>query len=113
MAEERFANKVVSGFDAIRNEKITFARGKGLSTHLMKEDQTDYGNLRENLVSDEKEDYLVSTMLVKGVAADRSKNACNYDYNMDKSQDANGMRYYLHKYFAGYHYYYQHEAFEK
>jgi len=75
-------------------------------SHLIKRDETDYGQLRGNLVSDIDEDYTVDSILVKGVSAHRHENDCNYDYNLIKNQDVNGMRFYMHKYFSGHMHYY-------
>ena len=81
--------------------------------HLIKEDKNDYGQLRENLISDIDQTYTVDTMIVKGVSANREENDCNYDYNLLKHFESQGMRLYMHKYFLGYMHYYLHLKFEQ
>ena len=76
-------------------------------------DQTDYGELRGNLVSDLDQDYIVDSMLIKGVSVNRDENDCNYDYVLLKDRDHLGMRFYQHKYFSGYQHYYQHLAYKQ
>ena len=45
-------------------------------------------------------------MFVKGVSHIREENDCNYDYELIKDNEYNGIRVYLHQYFNGYHQYY-------
>jgi hypothetical protein len=45
-------------------------------------------------------------MLVKGVKANRDDNDSNHDYMYVDTNEAEGLRYYLHKYFLGFHPYY-------
>ena len=54
---------------------------------MIKTDDTDYGQLRKNLVSDISESYVVDTMLVKGVSVLREENDCNYDYRLEKARE--------------------------
>jgi hypothetical protein len=71
-----------------------------------KQDDTDYGQLRKNLVSDIEDTYIVDSMIIKGVSVNREENDCNYDYNLLKNMDNQGMRFYMHKYFSGHMHYY-------
>ena len=50
--------------------------------------------------------YLVDAMLVKGVRANREENDSNHDYMYVDSHENLGLRFYLHKYFLGFHPYY-------
>ena len=77
----------------------------------IKQDQTDYGALRGNLISDIKETYIVDQMIIKGVSPNREENQSNFDYNLHKEQEDDGYRFYLHKYFTGHEYYYLHCAY--
>ena len=45
-------------------------------------------------------------MLVKGVKANRDDNDSNHDYMYVDTNEGEGLRYYLHKYFLGFHPYY-------
>jgi hypothetical protein len=45
-------------------------------------------------------------MFVKGVSHIREQNDCNYDYELVKKNEANGIRVYIHQYMSGYHEYY-------
>lgn len=55
----------------------------------------------------EDQSYLFDKIFEKGVFFDREKNDTNQDYFLDKMLESDGIRYYQHKYFAGYdiHYY--------
>lgn len=50
--------------------------------------------------------YIFDKMFEKGVYFDREKNDSNYDYFLDNELEFEGIRYYQHKYFAGYSNYY-------
>ena len=91
---------------------MTFEKGTGLLNDIVKEDNTDYGEFRANLISDEKESYTIDTLLIKGLSPIRSENDCNFDYEILKEHDSRGMRFYLHKYFSGYMHYYLHLKYE-
>lgn len=104
MAEKRFADKIAANLAGIQKSGIKFQRGKGLVE--TKKDDTDYGNLRQNLVSDIEDTYVVDSVIIKGVSVNRDENDCNYDYNLLKNMDNQGMRFYMHKYFSGHMHYY-------
>ena len=42
----------------------------------------------------------------------REENDCNYDYNLLKNMDNQGMRFYMHKYFSGHMHYYLMQKYE-
>lgn len=109
VAEARFASKIIENLPKLNDFK--FERGPGLSSIAPSE--TNYGDLRHNLVSDIEGDYLVDCMLVRGVSPDRSQNESNFDYTLDRTEEDSGLRYYRHKYFDGYEHYYQHLEFQK
>lgn len=57
--------------------------------------------------SEKMEDsFIIDKMLVKGVKFNREENDSNVDYMYVDSQENKGLRFYLHKYFVGYHPYY-------
>ena len=113
MAEKRFATKVIANLSKVKANEMKFTREKGLVADIVKEDDTDYGALRANLISDNKEDYIINTILVKGVSVRRDENDCNYDYNLIKNLEDDGLKFYLHKYFTGHMHYYLHIRYEK
>jgi hypothetical protein len=45
-------------------------------------------------------------MLIKGVKTDRDDNDSNHDYLYVDTNEHEGIRFYLHKYFLGFHPYY-------
>ena len=53
-----------------------------------------------------KSSYIIDQMLIKGVKADRDENDSNHDYMYVDTNESEGLRYYLHKYFLGFHPYY-------
>ena len=53
-----------------------------------------------------KESYIIDQMLIKGVKANRDENDSNHDYMYVDTNEVEGLRYYLHKYFLGFHPYY-------
>lgn len=79
---------------------------------LIKRDETDYGDLRGNLVSDNQDTYIVDSMIIKGVSPRREENDSNYDYVVQKQLDHEGMRFYMHKYFLGHMHYYLHLKYQ-
>ena len=113
MAEKKFAARVIENLPKIKTEGLKFERGAGLSKDLVKVDQTDFGVLRKNLVSDIEESYIVDHMIVKGVSLDRARNDCNFDYLKVRGHEMNGILFYMHKYFAGYMHYYERVGFQK
>jgi len=113
MAEKRFAEKVVANMSKVAGNEMQFNRERGLVSELVKEDDTDYGALRANLVSDIKEDYIIDTMIVKGVSVRRDENDCNYDYNLLRNLEDRGMKFYMHKYFSGHMHYYLHLRYDR
>lgn len=53
MAEKRFATQVINGLDKVKNNNFVFEKdGEQLLKDIVKQDSTDYGDLRGNLVSD-------------------------------------------------------------
>jgi len=59
-----------------------------------------------NVEEASKSSYIIDQMLVKGVKANRDDNDSNHDYMYVDTNEAEGLRYYLHKYFLGFHPYY-------
>ena len=53
-----------------------------------------------------KSSYIIDQMLIKGVKANRDDNYSNHDYMYVDTNESEGLRYYLHKYFLGFHPYY-------
>jgi hypothetical protein len=53
-----------------------------------------------------KSSYMIDQVLVKGVKFDRHLNDLNHDYMYVDSHVNQGLRFYLHKYFLGFHPYY-------
>ena len=53
-----------------------------------------------------KSSYMIDQMLVKGVRFDRDENDSNHDYMYVDTHENMGVRFYLHKYFLGFHPYY-------
>lgn len=82
-------------------------------TGLILKDETDFGDLRQNLVSDNESTYIVESKLIKGVSPRRHENDCNYDYVIMDELDHDGMRFYLHKYYTGHMHYYMQLKFQK
>jgi hypothetical protein len=54
----------------------------------------------------------VDSMIIKGVSVNRDENDCNFDYNLLKNMDNQGMRFYMHKYFSGHMHYYLFNKYE-
>ena len=106
MAEKRFAEKMIENLPSIKKSEINFERGRGKVQNLVKEDSRDFGVLRKNLISDIQDDYIVDSMIIKGVSSKRDENDCNYDYNKLKNMENQGMIFYMHKYFSGHMHYY-------
>lgn len=50
--------------------------------------------------------YMIDQMLVKGVRQNRDENDLNHDYVYVDNLENRGLRFYLHKYFLGFHPYY-------
>jgi len=111
MAEKRFATKILSGLEKIQNNAFKLERDLNEVEKIVKTDTTDYGDLRANLVSDNEGTYIVDSMIIKGVSINRDENDCNYDYNLLKNLDNQGMRFYMHKYFTGHMHYYLHKKY--
>ena len=63
----------------------------------------------------EEQSYIFDKIFEKGMYFDREKNDNNYDYFLDSENEPEGIRYYQHKYFAGYdtHYYLEKYADQK
>ena len=53
-----------------------------------------------------KSSYIIDQMLIKGVKANRDDNDSNHDHMYVDTNESEGLRYYLHKYFLGFHPYY-------
>jgi len=53
-----------------------------------------------------KSSYIIDQMLIKGVKSNRDDNDSNHDYMYVDTNESEGLRYYLHKYFLGFHPYY-------
>jgi hypothetical protein len=64
-------------------------------------------------VSDNEDTYIVDSMIIKGVSVNRDENDCNYDYNLLKNLESQGMRFYMHKYFTGHMHYYLHKKYQE
>lgn len=59
-----------------------------------------------NVEEASKSSYIIDQMLVKGVKANRDDNDSNHDYMYVDTNESEGLRYYIHKYFLGFHPYY-------
>ena len=59
-----------------------------------------------NVEEASKSSYIIDQMLIKGVKANRDDNDSNHDYMYVDTNESEGLRYYLHKYFLGFHPYY-------
>jgi hypothetical protein len=106
LAEKRFANRLIHNLEKANG--ISFEKGPGLLDEIIQEDTTDYGDFRENLVSDMNSNYTIDTLLIKGISPHREDNDCNYDYRLFSDSASLGMLYYEHKYFSGHMHYYLH-----
>jgi len=112
--EKYFGEKLISNMDAIKKSGLKFDPSKGDEVKAFAvQDQTNYGALRKNFISDNEETYIVNTFLVRGVSSDRDSNGPNYDFQVSRTEGDLGIRNYLHKYFSGNTHYYQHLAYEK
>lgn len=87
MAEKRFAQKMIENLPKIKKSEISFEKGTGMVSDIIREDKTDFGILRKNLISDINETYVIDSMIIKGVSANREENDCNYDYNKIKNME--------------------------
>lgn len=47
------------------------------------------------------------------MSPNRDENDSNFDYQLMKELDSQGMRFYMHKYFVGWMHYYNHLEFRK
>lgn len=54
----------------------------------------------------QKSSYIIDQMLIKGVKHNRDENDSNHDYMYVDTHENMGLRFYLHKYFLGFHPYY-------
>lgn len=112
MLESKFADKIIQNLDKIKASTIQFKQGNGLCN--IKKDQTEYGALKNNLVSDNDQSYLIDSVLIKGLSVNRSENYSNFDYNLFMNLEEAGIRMYTHKFFTGYqHYYFMQKYKEK
>lgn len=93
LAENRFAKKIkiVQDQNSKKNLKLDFKPHEVPHVERAEEDQS----------------YIFDKMFEKGVYFDREQNDNNYDYFLDNQCEMDGIRYFQHKYFAGYdrHYY--------
>ena len=97
----------------IAKSGIKFDRSKTEEVkRMVTEDDTDYGALRKNFISDIPESYIQDTIVVKGISADRDSNGSNADFQVAKGSEPEGIREYVHKYYTGYQLYYQHRDYE-
>ena len=114
MTEKRFGAQIINNLDNINKQEFHLDR---YNLRDMKKkvvaDSKDYGDLRANLVSDNRDTYIVDSMIIKGVSPRRDENDCNYDYVLEKGKDHMGMRFYMHKYFTGHMHYYLHVKYQQ
>lgn len=93
LTENRFAKKIktVQDENLKKNFKFEFRPHEVPNVERAEEDQS----------------YIFDKMFEKGVYFDREQNDNNYDYFLDNQCEMDGIRYFQHKYFAGYdrHYY--------
>lgn len=83
MAEKRFAAKLLPNLKDVKQNKVKLVRDISLIEPLIKENTTNFGELRNNLISDNKDSYIVENILIKGISSlDRDQNYSNYDYFM-------------------------------
>ena len=99
VAEERFAEKLIAGFEKTKATNLKFEKGSGQLDSIIKEDTTTYGDKKENIRSTMTSNYIVEHMLVLGVSANRKENDCNYDYTLNRDREGAGLKKYKHKYF--------------
>ena len=97
--------------EKLKKNELKFTRDT--SNLKIVQDKTDFGDLRQNLLSDNENSYIVDSMIIKGVSVRREENDANFDYNLQKDLENEGMRFYMHKYFTGHMHYYQHLKFEE
>ena len=107
--EKYFGEELVKQLPKIKKSGLKFdpSRGDEVKT-FSKEDPTDYGALRKNFISDIPVSYIQDTILVKGVSSDRDKNGVNSNFQVAKGNEPEGIRQYVHKYFTGNQFFYQH-----
>lgn len=108
MAEKRFADKIIFNLPAFKKAGLEFKRGQGLCDIKSKTDET----LGDKMAHQVAEDYIVDMMLVRGLSVDRDENSCNFDYELNRSEESQGLRFYQHKYFTGYQNYFEYIAYE-
>ena len=104
MLEKNFADKIITNIEKIKKSNLQFKKGPGLCN--IQNDQTDYGALKNNLISDSEQSYLIDSVLIRGLSVNRSENYSNFDYNLHMNLEEAGIRMYTHKYFTGYQHYY-------
>jgi len=88
LTEKRFGKKIQENCDDYKN--------KGIS---LKFTPHEIPHVERPL---DQQSYIFDKIFEKGVFFDRSKNDNNYDYFLDTESELEGIRYYQHKYFAGY-----------
>ena len=108
MAEKRFAKELLQNIEKYSKNEIKFKHDPSLIESRVTKDTTDFGDLRANLISDNNDSYIVDSIIIKGVSPNRDENDSNFDYELMKNKDNEGMRFYFHKYFTGHMHYYQH-----
>lgn len=113
MTELRFGKQIVERLADIKKHEMKFEADPSLIQKFIKKDDTDFGDLRGNLVSDNDENYIIDSMIIKGISPKRDENDNNFDYQINSKKDNDGMRFYMHKFFIGYQHYYQHLRFKE
>ena len=108
MAEKRFADKIIFNLPSFKKAGLQFKRGQGLCEIKSKSNE----GLGENMAHQITEDYIVDQMLVRGLSVDREQNEANFDYELNRSQESDGFRFYQHKYFTGHDMYYQYLRYQ-
>ena len=108
ITEPKFGEKIAANLSDIKQFKLSFSNSsediekvKG----IVVEDDTDYGALRKNFISDNTESYTIDSLLIKGLSSDREYNHNNFDYFVEVDEE-NGSKTYTHKFFKGYNHYY-------
>lgn len=105
MFQSFLSNLVSKNYSAL--EKVTEKRF--LSALASKAENLDKFQLKYTPSSDDEfstASYMIDQMLVRGVKFARNENDSNHDYMYVDTLEHRGLRFYLHKYFLGFHPYY-------
>lgn len=104
---------MLKNIDGVKKSNLEWVKDPSSIQNKIVKDETDFHDLRGNLVSDNESTYIVDSQIIKGVSPHRHENDSNFDYVLMKNKDNEGMRFYMHKYFTGHMHYYQHLKFQQ